>query len=432
MTDILAFESAVGWHALAVDGSRIYDIDRDTFETLLGGEIPSDMAGLVDGTRGRYVDDRPLSPPAIRALSLNVAQGCNLACTYCYADEGRFGGRSRLMGQDVALAAVDRLLAGTRPGEDAVLGFMGGEPLLNRGLIQAVVPEADRRARRRGVRLRFSLTTNATLATPADAELFAAYPFTVTVSLDGNREVNDRQRPGRDRHGSFERAMAGLATLASRKPRHLSIRATVTPRMRGLPEILDFLLGLDVDEAGFAPVLVAPNPADGFQTDDFARFLDEMIACGEVAKARLLAGRRYPFSNFETALHEIARGTHRPYPCGAGAGYASVSAEGGLFACHRAIDDERFAIGTVEEGPDDARRARFLEERHLSRQTPCTTCWARQLCGGGCHQEVLRRGRVGCDYVRGWLHWCLSAFAEISEQRPDYFRDPNAYFDAAT
>jgi uncharacterized protein len=45
---------------------------------------------------------------------------------------------------------------------------------------------------------------------------------------------------------------------------------------------------------------------------------------------------------------------------------------------------------------------------------PCSTCWARYLCGGGCYHEVARRGRPGCDYIRGWLAFCLGAYAELS------------------
>ena len=41
------------------------------------------------------IDDTPLAPPAIHALSLAVAQKCNLGCTYCYAQQGEFGGPAR-------------------------------------------------------------------------------------------------------------------------------------------------------------------------------------------------------------------------------------------------------------------------------------------------------------------------------------------------
>jgi uncharacterized protein len=46
------------------------------------------------------------------------------------------------------------------------------------------------------------------------------------------------------------------------------------------------------------------------------------------------------------------------------------------------------------------------------------------MCGGGCHYEVIHRGRPACDYIRGWLHYCLQAYVRLSEKRPDFFGLP--------
>ena len=428
--DLHAFRSDLGVHVFVVDGSRIYDVDDETFDQCCRGAPPAELSS----TRTRpCVDDTPLVPASLRSISLNVAQGCNMSCSYCYAEEGRFGAHARLMKPDMARRSVDAFLDQVPPGSDAVLGYMGGEPFLNAGLIHQTTRYAAERADDRGVRLRFSVTTNATLLRDQDVALLSEFPFSVAVSLDGDRTTSDCQRPMRDGRSSYDRALAGLAKLTrqGRRPRHVSVRATVTPRSGRLTDMLDAMLAQKVNEAGFAPVLVSPDPRDAFTASDFERFLEEMIECGARALDALRQRRRSGFSNFETALQELHRGAHRPYPCGAAAGYASVSAEGNLFGCHRGIDDDRFAIGSIGAGPDDSRRTAFLSERHVLRQEPCRSCWARFLCGGGCHQEVIARGRVGCGYIRGWLHFCLSAYAELSLTCPGYFPDPDAYFDDA-
>ncbi|MGI9499643.1 MAG: radical SAM protein [Geminicoccaceae bacterium] len=428
--DAMLFESAVGCHMLAVDGSRIYDLDRETFAE--AGTDPSairDVLARCSDARSRpYIDDATPALPPLHALSLNVAQTCNLACGYCYADEGRFGGKRRLMDEATARRAVGLLLDEAEPTGSAVLGFMGGEPLQNRSLVQGVTEGAAAEAWWRGIRLGFSITTNATLLTDADAVFLSDHRFTVAVSLDGPPSVNDRQRPDRRGGSSFVRACDGLEKILARSGAHVSIRATVTPRTGPLLPILESLLELGAHEVGFAPVLVSPNPALAFGEENFSALLAHMITCGEAAKKAILERRRFPFSNFETGLHEITRGSHRPYSCSAAAGYGSVSADGGLFACHRSIDDDAFRIGDLISGLDDEARNAFLNDRHVLRQDPCRTCWARFLCGGGCHHEVLARGRPGCDYIRGWLCFLLASYAEISELRPAYFQDPDAYF----
>jgi len=128
-----------------------------------------------------------------------------------------------------------------------------------------------------------------------------------------------------------------------------------------------------------------------------------MKACGQKALEELLAGRLYAFTNFHAALQEIHKGTHRPYPCGAGAGYLSANAAGDFYACHRLIDDPQFAMGTLLDGPDEAARARHLKAAHVDNAEPCRTCWARYLCGGGCYHEVSRRGEWDAiTFEAGW------------------------------
>jgi uncharacterized protein len=423
--ETLVFQSALGSHLFVTDGSRIYDLDADSAAALASADAPSmdstlRRLGIADGARYISTEAPPL--PDLHALSLTIAQACNMGCGYCYADEGRFGGAARMMPLETAMAGVDRLIMESQPGSDIVLGFMGGEPLLNRSVVHDTTRYAHKAAQRAGRRIRFSITTNGTLIAPEDAALFAAHPFNVAISIDGDRAENDRVRRMHNGRGSYDRIVAGLATLNRHgRPKHLSARVTVTPKTAELARTLDHIVGLGFDSVGFAAVLTSPNPALALKTADFGRFLEEMIACGRIALGRLMAGERYPFSNFETALHEIHRGTHRPYPCGAGAGYLSANADGGLFACHRLVDDPAFAMGDLSSGSDRARRSQHLKHSHVDRMAPCNGCWARYLCGGGCYQEVVKRGRVGCDYIRGWLAFCLASYAELSQVRPEYF-----------
>ena len=156
-------------------------------------------------------------------------------------------------------------------------------------------------------------------------------------------------------------------------------------------------------------------------SDDLALMLDAMVDCGHEFERRALAGAPYPFANLINALREIHRGTQRPYPCGAGGGYFGVSADGGLSACHRFVGEEAGALGDLVHGVDRAKQERWLAERHVARQEPCNGCWARYLCGGGCHHETLERGRFACDFIRGWLHYCLATYGRLARQRLGLF-----------
>jgi uncharacterized protein len=420
--DFHLFETEIGAHVLMVNGSRVFTISSEIATAL--EESPGDSSALfarLGLSAPEYVTDEPPAGSPIRALSLAIAQKCNLGCTYCYAQEGGFGSREKDMSPEAARAAVELLFSEAAAGDKVQLTFLGGEPLTNRRLLRECTEKAAELATANGVRVGFSITTNGTLLTPEDGEFFERHAFAVTISLDGVGEAHDRLRPFKGGSGSYDRVIANVRPLLPMQRRmQVSARVTVTPDNLSLRDTLDEFLSLGFHSVGFSPMLSSPTEAGEMNSGDLDAMLGQMISCGEEFERRVVRGERYAFLNMSNALSEIHKGTHRPYPCGAGAGYFGVSAEGGLYACHRFVEDPVGTMGNVQSGVDRAVQARWLAGRHVHLQEPCRNCWARYMCGGGCHHEVIKRGRPACGYIRGWLHYCLQAYIRILEHRPDY------------
>lgn len=415
-----------------VNGSRLYDVDEAAFgdlEALLAtghdDAIAERLTRLGVDAPPFIDDDAPAIP--VRALSLAVAQKCNLGCTYCYAQEGSFGASPKSMPLDVALRSVELLLRDVAAGERVNLAFLGGEPLAGRAVLRAATTHAQALAAERAAKLTFSITTNGTLLTSEDAEFFEEHAFAVTISIDGIGATHDALRPMKGGGGSYDRLLERVTPLLLRqRAMQVSARVTVTPRNLELPETLRELLRLGFHSVGFSPLLASPTGRDELARDHLAVMLEQMVACAETFERELAAGRRFAFTNIVNALRELHKGTHRPYPCGAGAAYLGVSADGELAACHRFVGDEAGAMGDLTRGIDEEARRTWLTERHVHRQEPCRGCWARYLCGGGCHHEVIARGRPSCDYIRGWLHYCLGAYSRLLTRRPDWFSEGEA------
>jgi uncharacterized protein len=412
-------------YLFVVDGSQLFEIsgtDAGQLTELVESMEADDFARTIgiDPHGRRWVSKTLPELPAVRSISLQVAHSCNMSCHYCYADEGRFGGRAGLMDIGVAKAALDRLIQQSDAGAPLLLGYMGGEPLLNWPLIRDFTPYATKLAATFNHDVRFSITTNGTLLREEQARLFRDYPFAVQLSIDGLPGDHDALRPMKDGTSGYRQTMQALAAMdQTGRPKSLTARATVTPQSGNLLPILDSLIEKGFDDVGFAAVLVSPSPGHAMNTEDLDGFRQQMIACGRKALAEAKAGRRYPFSNFLTAMEEIHRGTHRPYPCGAGAAYLSADSDGSFYACHRLVRDDRFHMGSVSGGLDESSRRAHLARSHVDWQEPCQSCWARYLCGGGCYHEVSRRGRIACDYIRGWLEFCIGAYAELDRPALD-------------
>ncbi len=419
------FRSGSERFLLVVEGSRVYRIDADWYDRL------KTTSGLVHSVEEIFEELRiekdflavrnNRAAPRLHALSLAVAQKCNMGCTYCYAQGGAFGAPPQNMPLQTALDAVEFLFSEAGPGDKVSLSFLGGEPLLNRTVIRAATEHAAALAAVRGSALTLSITSNGTLIRPEDFEFFETHGFAVTISLDGVGDVHNQQRPFKNGRGSYEQVMERIRPALRQQCRmQLSARVTVTPENLNLVPTLEAFVEMGFHSVGFSPLLNAPAGGE-LGGEQLAKMLEQMILCGRRFESAVVAGRRYPFSNMVTALKELHRGTHNPYPCGAGIGYFGVDAGGALYACHRFVNDQDHIFGSVENGVDRVRQHDWMERRHVNHQEPCRDCWARYLCGGGCHHEVIKRGRHACDYIRGWLHYCLGAYTGLLKARPDYF-----------
>ena len=85
----------------------------------------------------------------VKALCLHIAHDCNLACRYCFAEEGEYHGRRALMSYEVGKKALDFLIANSGSRKNLEVDFFGGEPLMNWQVVKDLVAYGRSQARGR-------------------------------------------------------------------------------------------------------------------------------------------------------------------------------------------------------------------------------------------------------------------------------------------
>jgi uncharacterized protein len=420
----LRFASRAGDHLFVAAFSRLFDLPPGA---RFDPEAPEGRAVLEAAALAGPGEDDLQAIPTVepQSISLNVSASCNLACSYCYAGQGAFGGQQAAgMDWGTAQAAIDGLLAAARPDRPITVGFLGGEPFLNRPLVHRAVAYAAKRAASEALDVRFSVTTNGTLLTDGDRQLLRNHPFAVTVSLDGDAATHDRHRPARGGRGSWARTVRAIEPLLAESGQaRVAARATVSRDNMDLTGLFGALVDAGFEEIGFTPLRAGKGMQASLRPQDWTSYLAALTALAQAELVRAKAGRPIRLTNLAIALKQIHRGAASPYPCGAGGGYFSVGADGHWYACHRAVGDPMYRLGD-NGGLDAVAQADFLASRHVDTQTDCRTCWARYLCSGGCHHERATRTPESCDFVRGWLKYCLIAYCE-SGLGPDPASEPN-------
>ncbi len=455
------FESAERRFIYLVPAGAVFELDRgagDLIDSLAGREMshremaaslvasgygPDDAEELIAELRhsnlivsGEALKAPTANPPKdfpLNALVLNITNQCNLACTYCY----EFGsdkiatpqGKAKYMSVETAKASVDFLLAQSIGRKSVHITFFGGETLMNFPLLREVVAYAREQVATQGRSVDFSLTTNATLLTPAIIEFLSENAIGVTVSMDGPPDLQDRRRVYKSGKGSYATIEPRLrALIANHRTRAITARVTLTD---GVTDVLRIYRHLKDDlgfaEVGFAPVTASGETAYSLDDNGMDGVLEQFHVLADEWLEYALRGQMHGFSNVSETISELIQGVNKSHPCGAGIGLLGVGPSGDIAPCHRFTDADSHSLGHISTGIDRDKQSDFLTRGHVDSKYECSSCWARPLCAGGCHHEAfVHYGDTGhanlhyCDWIRDWTHTCLRIYGALSALNPQF------------
>jgi uncharacterized protein len=435
-------------YVAATEGPQVRGVSRIALQELLAafadrydrkqvlealGELRDIRAVRLTGLPGETWKAPPLHLPPLpfpqKSLVLNVANDCNLGCSYCFASQGDYGTPRRMMNEETARRSVDFLLAGAGEQESVTLVFFGGEPLMNLGLIRRTVAYAAEAAAKAGKRIEFTMTTNATFLTTEVIDFLSENRIGVSVSIDGPKKYNDLRRTYKNGLGSYDNVRPRILELLRRhKTRPVAARATLTHGVTAVEECFWHLKEMGFHEVGFAPVTSSTQEDYALTPEELWKVLEQFQRLSELYVKLAMRNEYLGFSNLSNLLAELHNGISKNYPCGAGLGLLGVGADGDLYLCHRFSESREHRLGSVQEGLDTERQSDFLRRAHLNRKVSCSECWVRHLCAGGCYHEaqthygsLYRANAHYCEWIRSWIDLGLRCYAQISGENPEFF-----------
>ena len=207
-----------------------------------------------------YVIDFKKRQTVVKALCLHIAHDCNLACKYCFAEEGEYHGRRALMSFEVGKKALDFLIANSGNRINLEVDFFGGEPLMNWNVVKQLVEYGRSQEKEHNKKFRFTLTTNGVLLNDEIMEFCNREMSNVVLSLDGRPEVNDRMRPFRNGKGSYELIVPKFQKFAkSRGEKDYFVRGTFTRNNLDFGNDVLHYADLGFEKLSMEPVVAAPE-----------------------------------------------------------------------------------------------------------------------------------------------------------------------------
>lgn len=370
-----------------------------------------------------YMFDFKNRQTVVKALCLHIAHDCNLACRYCFAEEGEYHGRRALMPFEVGKKALDFLVANSGNRVNLEVDFFGGEPLLNWQVVKDLVAYGRSLEEPFHKKFRFTLTTNGVLLNDEILEFCNKEMGNLVLSIDGRKEVHDLMRPFRGGQGSYDMVVPKFRKAAdSRNQTDYYVRGTFTRNNLDFAEDV-----LHLAELGFEQISVEPVVAD--REEDYALRMEDIPVLrkeyDKLAKEMLRYRREGKGFNFFHFMIDLEGGpcvAKRLSGCGSGTEYLAVTPWGDFYPCHQFVGQEEFLMGNVDDGIVRTDIRDSFKECNVYAKEKCRDCFAKFYCSGGCaansyhfHGNITDTYDIGCELQRKRIECAIMLKAAAAE-----------------
>ena len=325
-------------------------------------------------------------------LCMHPSRTCNLACKYCFAQDGEEYLPKKGIDIETAKKAVDFLVSDY--GKNAVkyqIDIAGsGEPLLKYDFIKELDEYCALKSSEIGKEIKIMFPTNATLLNDEMLEyLNKSSTILLGISLDGNKEHSSNRLL---KNG--ENAYDSIAKGAKLINRPFGIAVTITHNNEEVDEVFDYLYNefplADSISMQFVRNYDLSSDISFYKIDidnlfnHYKKLVDNIFK--HIDKKdydyvlTLLRGSdtfgKYIFKALNKGKLHVER-------CGAGKGTICVDDNGDIYSCSVANGDEYFKIGNIQEGIDKEKQEKF-KKVNVNCNDHCKNCWGAYICGGEC------------------------------------------------
>jgi len=371
-----------------------------------------------------YIDGFKDRPTVVKALCLHIAHDCNLACRYCFAEEGEYHGRRALMSFEVGKKALDFLVHNSGSRTNLEVDFFGGEPTMNWEVVKQLTEYGRSLEKEYNKKFRFTLTTNGILLDDEILEFANKEMSNIVLSIDGRKEINDLMRPTRNGNGSsYDIIMPKFKKVAeSRNQNNYYIRGTFTHNNLDFSKDVLHFADNGFEQISVEPVVAQPEDSYAIREDDLNQIFGEYDKLAAEIVKRKKAGNGFNFFHFMIDLNGGPCVAKRLSGCGSGCEYLAVTPWGDYYPCHQFVGKDEFLMGNVDEGIIRLDIRDKFKASNVYSKEKCEKCFAKFFCSGGCaansynfQGDINGAYDIGCEMQRKRVECAIMIKAAMAQ-----------------
>lgn len=348
-------------------------------------------------------------------LFLLVANDCNARCIYCFAGQGLYGKKSRLMDAATAQKAVDFFVKNVPQDAPIEIVFFGGEPLMAFNTIKETVLYVEKKYCDR--QIRYSMTTNGYLLNEEIARFIGEKNIYITLSIDGNRMLQNQQRPLADNSDAYDKITKSLKLLKSSGV-PLIARGTYYNYNYPLSRIYNDLLLM-----GFSEILIVPDFLHVKSSDEVLKLLNQIENfyqyCADYVENIMYDASSFPFVSIAQVFRLLYLAPFEyTYTCERGKTVLAIDPYGEVYPCQRLSSDPKEKITSIFLKSSDFRFRNDSDYQQSRTTDKCAKCWNRFSCSHGCQFNCKgMEASAYCVYAQKMVEISIALAAKMSNKQ---------------
>ena len=363
------------------------------------------------------MDDRDY----IKAVCLNIIHACNLRCKYCFADEGEYNGHKGKMSLETAKKAIDYVVKRSGPRKNIEIDLFGGEPTMMMDTIKEIIAYARENEAKWNKRIRFTMTTNATLLTDEMMDYMDKELENIILSIDGRKEVNDKVRIRFDGKGSYDQILPNIKKMVAKrdKTKAHTVRGTFTRENLDFYEDVKMMVDEGFREISIEPVVLEDGHPLALRKEDLPKIFESYDKLYDELVQKKAEGKEFNFYHFKVDLNGGPCVYKRRSGCGAGFEYVAITPQGEVYPCHQFVGKEEYKLGSIYDDSYNADLGMSFKKAHIYNKPKCRNCWARFYCSGGCqanniafNNDINNPYDIGCQMQKKRIECAIALKAE--------------------
>ncbi|MFC1616641.1 radical SAM protein [Candidatus Margulisiibacteriota bacterium] len=307
---------------------------------------------------------------------------CNFACTYCF--ENKIMDNTSLSVKDagkIAYWLIER--AKLLKSQRIKVVFYGGEPLCNTKPIEIISNILNQWAKITNQSYEFSMFTNGSLLTPDMADRLVPLGLkSVKITLDGDKDIHDKQRPFKNGKGSFDIVLKNIEACADKLK--IVIGGNITEKSyKSVLRLIDILTEKGLHKklymVRFAPIATRLGKGCTIEPDDIFSYSETKLTekAFQLTKKLQEKGFNIGFWLNTNTCSMLDEGNN-----------ITIDPKGNIYKCNVLVGQQEQIVGNINSQEFNAvhQKLRSFTPWQIER---CKTCPFLPMCNGGCRYKAF-------------------------------------------